>query len=281
MLLNTVLTIAVVTLFGCAHGAAAVYDADQAWTSLYFAVATFCDLNSFATRDWVGPTEGFVVTKTIDHPKSKVIGYIGYLPSDNSIYIAFRGSDSVNNWISDMEVSRVNYTSFPECNCQVSKGWYNAEQSVFPEVLMEVRALQMKLPDYSVKVTGHSYGAAMSQLVSMDLIANDIPCSVYNFGQPRTGDAAYSAFAGRQEKLSTFRVVHNQDLVPHWPFNGDTMEYYHVCTEAFENADGVVSTCNDSCEDPACSDQFKPHQWRPEQHMTYLGMYIACENVSR
>lgn len=39
----------------------------------------------------------------------------------------------------------------------------------------------------------------------MDVYKAGIPVSVYNFGQPRTGDAAYAAFA--TARVPTFRVV--------------------------------------------------------------------------
>ena len=277
MLFNLAVSI-VAAAIGCIANAA-IYDPAQAETSLFLSCQTFCDIDTFETRAFTGPTAGFVVTKTINHPKSRAVGFVGYLPSDTSIYIAIRGSSSTNNWISDMEVSKVNYTSFPECDCQVAKGFYNAEQSIIAELFAEVQALRLKLPGYLVKVTGHSYGAALSQLISMDIIQRGIPCSVYNFGQPRTGDEKYSAFVGQQELLSTFRVVHNRDIVPHWPFAGDTLGYHHVCTEEFEDEDGSVKTCDSSCEDPSCSDQYQPHEWRPEEHMTYLGHPISCECI--
>ena len=257
------------------------YDQNQAMISLYLSVATFCDIDSFSTRTFVPPTDGFVVTKTLNHPISRAIGFIGYLPSDKSIYIAIRGSSNPNNWISDMEVSKVNYTTFPDCNCEVAKGFYNAEQSIISIVIAEVTVLRKQFPEYAVKVTGHSYGAALSQLISMDLVAHGIPCSVYNFGQPRTGDANYSAYVKtKQSQLYTFRVVHNHDLVPHWPLDGDLLNYYHVCNEVFEDGNGNIKVCDDSCEDPSCSDQFKPWELRPEEHMTYLGLYISCDSVS-
>ena len=44
-------------------------------------------------------------------------GYIGYLPSDNSIYVAFRGSETILNWVTNLSTTKTDYTSFPECNC--------------------------------------------------------------------------------------------------------------------------------------------------------------------
>ena len=72
-------------------------------------------------------------------------------------------------------------------------------------------------------------------IVWIESVKTGISCSVYNFGQPRTGDQAYAAYATK--KVSTWRVTHNKDTVPHLPFTTG-MDFYHVCTEEFENSSG-------------------------------------------
>ena len=118
---------------------------------------------------------------------SKLLGYIGYLPSDKSIYVTFRGSSSIKNWVTNLDAVKTSYTTFPECNCQVHKGFFDAEQTVFPSILNAVIKLRSAYPTYSLKVTGHSLGAALAQLTSMNLIKNGLANSVYNFGMPRAG----------------------------------------------------------------------------------------------
>lgn len=68
-------------------------------------------------------------------PTSDLEGFIGYLPSDDSIYVVFRGSSSLNNWIANMTTTKTAYTSYPECNCEVHLGWYTMEQNILPQVL--------------------------------------------------------------------------------------------------------------------------------------------------
>ena len=101
-------------------------------------------------------------------------GYIGYLPSDNSIYVAFRGSSSIRNWITNLDVVKTPYTSYSECGCQVHKGFYDAEQKVLGGILTEVKRLKSLpfLSSYAVKTTGHSLGAALALLTAMGEIMN-------------------------------------------------------------------------------------------------------------
>ncbi|RYH30620.1 hypothetical protein EON65_04630 [archaeon] len=58
------------------------------------------------------------------------------------------------------------------------------------------------------------------------------------------------------------------------------MEYYHVCTEEWENASGALKTCNSSCEDPTCSDQFALKDTNTADHSVYLGLTMSCSAVS-
>jgi len=270
---------AVAAAYAAAYAAdnIAAFSMPQANTSVWLSAATFCEKSTYLSRSFEGPTKGFIATYVIHEDVTDVTGFIGYLPSDKSIYVVFRGSSSIPNWIADLDVIKTAYTSFPECNCQVHKGFYSSEQRVISNVVSEVKRLQALKEGYQVKVTGHSLGAAIAQLTSMDLLKFGIPNSLYNFGQPRTGDKAYSDFA--TPKVSAWRVVHYKDQVPHMPFTTG-MDYYHICREEFEDVNGSVKSCDSSCEDPTCAAQYTFLETNGDDHMTYLGLYMDCKSVS-
>ena len=150
----------------------------------------------YSTLLWGNTATGFQYYSTMYLPVSDLEGYIGYLPSDNSIYVVFRGSSSLNNWIANMTVIMTPYTSYPSCtNCQVHEGWYTMEQNILPQVLQDVAALKAMYPTAQVRTTGHSLGAALATLTAMDL-ALVYPVSCYNYGSPRVGNTAFSALTG-------------------------------------------------------------------------------------
>ena len=154
------------------------------------------------------------------------------MPFDESIYIAFRGSGSIENWETDLDTRKIFYYSYPECHCEVHEGFYAAQQRVFPYVLNAVSNLTSAFPSYTLKVTGYSLGAALAHLTAMDLVKYGMKTSVYNFGMPRigiavprsrsfyichhidifnlTGDARFAAFASA--KLTTWRITHDKVL---------------------------------------------------------------------
>jgi len=260
------------------------YSSAQANTSLWLSAAAYCGSSSYKTHKFAGPTTGFVVTAIIEDLPSDTEGYIGYLPSDKSIYVTFRGSSSIRNWITNLDAVKTAYTSYSECGCQVHKGFYDAEQKVIGGILTEVKRLKSlsTLSGYAVKTTGHSLGAALAQLTAMDLLKAGYSVAMYNFGQPRVGDKNFAAFA--TSKLSTSRVTHDKDIVPHIPVTAG-MDFYHACFEVFENASGSVHTCSSSkdgtyCEDSTCADQYQLAQTTVDDHLTYLGMSVSCEAVS-
>jgi predicted lipase len=123
----------------------------------------------------------------------------------------------------------------------------------------QVGKLKNQYPTAKVKTTGHSLGAALATLTAMDLYRygyTDVQC--YNFGSPRVGDQAFSAFVGT--KMTNFwRVTHLKDMVVHNPGSGTLLDFWHVCQEQYEDAFGNTKNCSATvCEDSTCADQWAP-----------------------
>lgn len=252
------------------------YDNNEALTSLWLSAAAYCGKSNYMTHVFKGPTTGFVVKYVIYDAATDTQGYVGILPSNKSIYVVYRGSQDIRNWVTNLDAVKTSYTSYPNCNCKVHKGFYDAEQKVIFGVISEVKSLLSSLSGYSVKVTGHSLGAALAQLSAMDITNAGIATAVYNFGQPRVGDSAYANFATPVVKV--WRVTHNKDTVPHVPFT--SMGFYHTCQEEFENASGSLKTCTNTCEDPSCADQYPYAETNIDDHLVYLGLPVSCDAVS-
>ena len=104
------------------------YSSVEANKSLYLSEYAYCGHSLYDQVTWGGPVTGFVLKSTIYDIIDDTNGYIGYLPSDNSIYVAYRGSESILNWVTNLSTTKTAYTSYPDCNCQVHEGFYAAEQ---------------------------------------------------------------------------------------------------------------------------------------------------------
>ena len=126
------------TLIAAAVAAAAnaEFTMSQAYISRQLSADAYCD--NQLTHTFEGTAAGFVATKVLYDKPTDTNGYIGYLPSDNSIYVAFQGSQSIKNWVTNLDATQAPYNAWPECNCNVHKGFQDAYESVYADVLSEV-----------------------------------------------------------------------------------------------------------------------------------------------
>lgn len=253
------------------------YNNEQANICEYLSGAAYCGKEQYDTMRLAGPASEFVYYYTLYDISTDLQGYIGYLTSKKSIYVALRGSSSLINWLDDFEVKLVDYTSWPTCDCKVHYGFYRSALSITNKTYEIVSLLKKKFPNYSVIMTGHSYGAATVQLLSMELEKKGIKVDIYNYGQPRVGDIKYAGFVNTIIN-DYWRFTHNKDIVPHLPpISG--FGYLHSCREIFEDETGKLNVCSETnCEDPKCCNQYSLTQVNADDHMYYLGRRIDCQN---
>lgn len=249
----------------------------QAEISRQLSVDAYCGHNQYMTHDFYGYATGFIPTYTIYHSVNDVEGFIGYLPSDDSIYVVFKGSDSIRNWVSNLNTDKDKYRAFPECKCRVHDGFQNVTESVQDEVVEHVSFLMTVYPTAQIKTTGHSLGAAIAQLMAMALEANGIHVDqVLNFGQPRVGDKDYANFTDNMI-TNQWRHTHHKDIVPHVPPSDWPFSFHQQSTEVFEHPDETYKICGPG-EDKNCSDQYL--LFGLEDHLHYMGQCMGdfCGN---
>ena len=251
-------------------------DINQLNTSVWLSGAAYCGKEKYETMRPSGPAADFVYKDTLYDSSTDLQGFIGIIASTKTIYVVIRGSSSKMNWLDDLEVRKVDYTTYPQCDCNVHNGFYRSALGVSNHTISAVKTLQNIYPTYSVIVTGHSYGASCGQLLAMELERNGIKTKLYNFGQPRVGDNKYALFVNTIIS-EYYRITHNKDMVPHVPPT-DGFFYYHSCREIFEDVDGKLTMCSETnCEDPTCADQYSLIKTNTDDHLYYLGHRVSCE----
>lgn len=257
--------------------APAVVSAAYDWTygniTLMHSESAYCDYNNYMTKSYKGLLADFVPTYSIYDPSHDTHGYIGYSSSQQAIYVAFRGSESVQNWIDNLDVV---LTPYPLCSgCNVHKGFYEAEQSSIAVIIKEVKSLKSKYPSYPVILTGHSLGAALATLTTMDLMVNGVtPVRMFNYGSPRVGDDAFAAYVSARI-VDRYRVTHHKDMVPHSPMHE---RFTHISGEYYQPADAVQLQACTGYEDPNCSYQW--HITSIDDHLLYLGVVMGESGCS-
>ncbi|MWC30037.1 lipase family protein [Paenibacillus sp. MMS18-CY102] len=161
--------------------------------------------------------------------------YFGFLiESEHSAILAFRGTGSVMEWVSDFISQQIRCKPVKPPSL-THKGFTDIYMSCRDKVLALVRNVS---PDKKLYITGHSLGGALATLAALDTAFNDLrEPTVYTFGAPRVGDPKFSRIYNRMIK-EHWRVQNEFDIVPllpplvyRQPKKRKLFYYMHVKTE--------------------------------------------------
>jgi len=238
-----------------------------------YSYSTYCQADNLIYWNcyWCSQVAPLNVTAVFYDPNTDTYGYAGY--TSDSIILSFRGTElnSILNWITDLKFAKT--TPYPNVDgAAVHQGFYEAYQSISPQVLNATSYLIAAFPQYPIVVTGHSLGAALSILAAMDLMINGgvdgSMIQAYSFGDPRVGNSEFAEFFNQRVSLS-FRTVNQKDIVPHLPLR--IMGFQHIATEVWFPSDTQnFIVCDNSGEDPNCSDSLVD-PISIVDHLNYLG----------
>jgi triacylglycerol lipase len=136
------------------------------------------------------------------------------LESNDRIILAFRGTNTGSDWISDV-IARQNPFVFVRDVGLVHRGFLDIYRSARKQILASLS----KLPSHKqLYITGHSLGGALATLCAVDVALNTkfkAPV-VYSYASPRVGSPT---FASRFNNLNSncHRFYNQYDLVPQLP----------------------------------------------------------------
>ncbi|KAJ9060181.1 hypothetical protein DSO57_1033576 [Entomophthora muscae] len=225
----------------------------------YFPVAglTYCSdqellqYNGTYSKE-IGPD--FQITNILNHATLDTRAILAVNPPRKEIVLAFRGTQSKLNWVSNLIISQTLISVAPFAS--VHTGFKDIADAMAPEYIQALHQL-LATPTYSeydVVVTGHSLGGALAQLASIHahrkLKLGWERIKIVTFGQPRVGNLDFARWFNQQPVMYT-RVVNENDLVPHVP--PIFTNYIHTHLERYikNNSSRVCSTA--WMEDPTCS----------------------------
>lgn len=136
------------------------------------------------------------------------------IESPQEIIIAFRGTNSTSNWISNILASQIRFRYIKE-KCLTHRGFTGIYASARDGI---ISALARLSPDKPLTVTGHSLGGALATLCAVDLAANTAfsSPSLYTYGSPRVGDPAFAKACSTYVHKSC-RIANLFDLVTYAP----------------------------------------------------------------
>jgi predicted lipase len=210
-----------------------------------FVLAAYELYTSGDPPNFVPPANYQLVTKiyaddlTDNLPDYKVFGFVAQAGTD--VVVAIRGTEGGLEWLMNVHFIPI---PFPFLQAgRTEQGFTNFYSTLRtgpnvaqPRVIDALRSLLASGSVNTLRITGHSLGAALATLLAIDVAGNAVfpGPTVYTFASPRVGD---KVFAGVYDNLvpTSWRVSNLNDIVPHVP--PLLAGYVHVDAEYPINSD--------------------------------------------
>jgi hypothetical protein len=222
-----------------------------------FAYAAYCPKDQLAawTCKWCNVLEDFELYGVLEIDALQV--FAGWDPEYSQIVVSFRGTHNARDAMYDIDAIWVDYPGVS--GGTVHQGFYNAWEDMKPTVMQYVQALMAKHANKQILVTGHSMGASIAQIASLDIfsLAQQSGSTGYrvvqDFGSPRWGNPAMVDYFTSLADVH-WRIVNKHDIVPTVPPEGS--HYHHTPNEVWYTEYDpklVYQICDGTGEDPNCS----------------------------
>lgn len=253
----------------------ATYDQDLAKTAVNISQSAYCmspDSNwNCKTCDSDNIYEGSIVK----NGEQVIFGYNTFY---DVLFVGFRGSSNIENWISNLHVKLIHPYS-TDTDIGVDQGFYNLLDSIKEDVYKKLDTLTDKYNTKNILVTGHSLGAAIATLFSFDILYESNNYNInylITFGSPRVGNEDFITKFNSYHIYSN-RITHYYDIVPHVP--EEKLHYRHISQEIWyneENTNYIVCNDTDNEEDDSCSNSCAPVRCTStSDHENYLNITMG------
>jgi triacylglycerol lipase len=155
-----------------------------------------------------------------------------YQPTEQDTIVAFRGTRSLRNFVTDIKARRAPLLDGP-AGAEVHEGFQIAFRSVCRGLGDFLRG---NLSKQQLWLTGHSLGGALAKLAAARFFREHAIAGVYTFGEPRAGNAAFRDCYDYWLRSKTFRVVDGADFITRLPWWWGA--FHHCGTEIFYDSLG-------------------------------------------
>jgi triacylglycerol lipase len=173
-----------------------------------------------------------VIKKLYNSTEDKPFGVIFYDKANKTLFIIFRGTINIGEWMQDFDVSQKSYTLPIIKNSTKNKN--NNIQSMFSlspgnivkihsgfidvytkfrlELLNKVKIIKPS----TIIVSGHSLGAAVATIVGTELYMKGYDTIIYNYASPKVGNEVFSKVI-KDNSIPLYRHVNTSDIIPTLP----------------------------------------------------------------
>ena len=269
------------TLLLIINTASSVFNYNKTMDLLYLAQNAYCPEVNLTNWSCKYCHDNVILEKIINHLGVRVI--LGYHEKYNALFVSFRGSENILNWLQNIKIEFTYPYDIPNNDVikwkdiGIEKGFYNSYHVVQSKIINTLDILSNKYDTRYILSTGHSLGS-ISTLLTFDLYyfyPKYILDSDITFGSPRIGNQEFvNAF--KNIEVNSARVTHYYDIVPHLP--EEFIGYVHIPSEIWfnkNNTDYVICDDQDK-EDDTCSNSCGNYHCNSiEDHLNYIGVSMG------
>ncbi len=149
----------------------------------------------------------------VANPRMVFLGFA--LTSKQGSIIVFRGSQTSDDWITNLQVRQTDYVRAGAPAGRVHRGFLSFYSNVQAQVQAATKLLNPAAPCY---LTGHSLGGALATFATSDLALSNLKpqLRLYTYASPRVGNLAFAKFlSGAVPNM--YRIFNLADSVPEVP----------------------------------------------------------------
>lgn len=182
----------------------------------------------------------------------------------NRWVLAFRGSQSIRNWITNLKFLQTDLPQFESATPSVHTGFLENLDKIWEQI----RKILNTAPEKELVLTGHSLGGALA-LIAADRLDKNRKARVYTFGQPLVGNGAFCQSISNRYAQTYFRFVNHMDIVCRLPPG-----YKHCGLRCFVQDDG-------SFEEPNLERSLESMSEDPDKPLTQEQLETLQEGLKR
>lgn len=182
-------------------------------------------------------TPNGIVRMFLDDAKTDLQAGITISNERKTVYVVFRGSESLTDWMYDFSVVKTELGD----GVKVHSGFHNQlfKTNAFGKLKGELQAIfgDDKYKEYDLTITGHSLGASLATLFGY-LICDSFArthITVVSFASPRVGNREWKSAFDSKPNLKHYRITNKRDVVTVCP----SYKYHHVGTNICLHDDRV------------------------------------------
>lgn len=156
---------------------------------------------------------------------------------NGTVYLAFRGTESLEDWKTDLSAAKTDFIINGKCYGKVHIGFLKSFNKVKSKIEKFLLKDSMKGSN-KIYVTGHSLGGGIATLAAFYLkvsFLQFLQILIYTYGSPRVGNKVFVKNYVQKLNNYTFRHVNQNDVVCLVPTL--FMGYRHVKKEIYFDQD--------------------------------------------